>query len=100
MLAPYIVKNTMPPDQRGIDHRLHYRLKTIFKKRNVRFQRITNCIIVLSASVLEGVNNSYFELGLGSISILYRYCDMRVDNVLEFGYRNIVIQHKCFFSWF
>ena len=32
---------------------------------------------------------------LGNILILFRYCDMRLDFVLDFGYR-VVIWHKCF----
>ena len=34
------------------------------------------------------------KVGLGNISILYRYRDMRLDIVLDFGYRNIGIWHK------
>ena len=30
-------------------------------------------------------------VGLGNILLLYRYCDMRLDIVLDFGYRNIVV---------
>ena len=36
-----------------------------------------------------------WNLELGNISILYLYCDMRLDIVLDFGYRNIVIWQKC-----
>ena len=35
------------------------------------------------------------RLGFGNILILYRYRDMRLDVVLDFGYSNIVIWHKC-----
>ena len=33
------------------------------------------------------------KVELGSISILYQYRDMRLDIILDFGYRNIVIWH-------
>ena len=54
----------------------------IDEKRTWTFQSTPNC----------------YWVGLGNILILYQYCDMRLDIVLDCGYRNIAICHQsCLF---
>lgn len=48
--------------------------------------------VVVVKYIIDAVTSILFCLGLGDISLLHRYPDMRrLDIVLEFRYRNIVI---------
>uniref|UniRef100_A0A667Y2T1 Si:ch211-129c21.1 n=1 Tax=Myripristis murdjan TaxID=586833 RepID=A0A667Y2T1_9TELE len=50
-------------------------------------------VLRLSSSKVT-VNRCGIALGLGNTSILYRYCDMRIDIIWDFGCRNVAIWHK------